>query len=81
MSDKKEFNHDELVVQNLLKDEHGRNYAWNKLQSLGVFENMFDNEPLVSAYNSGKRQAGLELMNDFKQYSMDNFLKMLKENM
>ena len=60
MSDnKKEINHDSLVIQNLMRTDHGRNYMWNKLQEYGVFANIFNNDPVNHAYASGLRAAGL----------------------
>lgn len=73
-------NPEELAVQNLMKNEGMRNYMWKQLQEAGVFENIFDNDPIKHAYNAGKRQNGLVLDSDLKQYAPDMYIKMIKEN-
>lgn len=73
-------NPEELAVQNLMKNEGMRNYMWKQLQEAGVFENIFDSDPIKHAYNAGKRQNGLVLDNDLRQYAPDDYIKMVKEN-
>jgi len=72
---------DELVVQQLMSTTDGREYMWNKLQECDVFENIFENDPIMSAYRSGKRAAGLLLEQDLKAYAPGSYIKMLQENM
>lgn len=81
MTDKKVVNTDELAVQNLMRTPDGRKYMYNKLQGYGVFDNIFDNDPIPHAYQSGKRAAGLELEQDLKEYALEYYLKMLTENL
>jgi len=73
-------NPEELAVQNLMKNEGMRNYMWKQLQEAGVFENIFDMDPIKHAYNAGKRQNGLRLDQDLKEYAPDMYIKMMKEN-
>lgn len=80
MSDKKKFNNDELVVQNIMKDEKGRDYMWKKLQDCGVFENIFDNDSIQHAYNAGKRKSGLLLQQDLMDYTPEYYAKMIQEH-
>lgn len=77
---KKKVNTDELIVQNLMKDENGRAYMWKHLQECSVFENIFDSDPIEHAYRAGKRQAGLQLVQDLKDYTPVNYTQMIKEN-
>lgn len=73
-------NPEELAVQNLMKNEGMRNYMWKLLQEAGVFESIFDKDPIQHAYNAGKRQNGLALDRDLRHYTPDMYLKMIKEN-
>lgn len=77
---KKKFDTEPLAVQNLMRTEGGREWMWKHLQECGVFENIFDENPVRQAYNAGKRQAGLQLEADLKEHDPDNYLKMMKEN-
>ena len=73
-------NPEELAVQNIMKNEGMREYRWKQLQDAGVFNNIFETDPIKHAYNAGKRQAGLQIETDLKQYAPDLYLKMIKEN-
>lgn len=73
-------NPEELAVQNLMKNEGMRNYMWKQLQEAGVFENIFHSDPIQHAYNAGKRQNGLVLDEDLKQYAPAMYIKMIEEN-
>jgi len=77
---KKKHDPEELVVQNMMKDEYGRRYIWKHLQNMGVFENMFDSDPIQHAYNAGVRSAGLQLDQDLRDYAPGAYVKMIQEN-
>lgn len=74
-------NPDALVISNLMRSEDNRAYIWKHLQSCGVFVNIFDNDTIKHAYNSGMRAAGLKLDADIREYEPDYYIKMMKENM
>ena len=73
-------NPEALAVQNIMKNEGMRNYMWKHLQEAGVFESIFDADSIKHAYNAGKRQHGLVLDDDLRQYAPDDYIKMIKEN-
>lgn len=74
-------NPEELVVYNLMRTEDGRAWVWKHLQNNGVFESMFDHDPIKHSFNAGKRSSGLDLECDLKEFAPDYYLKMLQENM
>lgn len=73
-------NPEELAVQNIMKNEDMRNYMFKHLQEGGVFENIFDSDPIQHAHNAGKRQLGLVLDSDLRLYAPGDYVKMIKEN-
>ncbi len=78
---KKRHDLESLTVQNFMKSESGREFMWKHLQLCGVFENMFDSDPITHAYNAGKRQAGLQLDDDLKEFAPGDYIKMIKESL
>ena len=81
-SKKKEskVNHDALAVRNIMINENGRAYMWKHLQSCGIFESIFNPDPIQHAYNAGVREAGLRIKRDLELYESDYYIKMIKEN-
>jgi len=77
---KKEFDLEPLTVQDIMKTEGGRSFMWKHLQECGVFENIFNKDPILHAYSAGKRESGLNIERDLKEHAPDNYLKMIKEN-
>jgi len=83
MSDDKKkpnANPDAIAILNMMRTFDGRMYIWNHLQSIGVFENIFDINPIQTAYNSGMREAGLRLERDIKEHEPVYYIKMIEEN-
>lgn len=78
--DKKPSNKVELAVFNMMKNEDCREFIWSHLQSCGVFESIFDDNPVKHGYNSGSRDAGLMLARSLKEYAPGYYLKMIEEN-
>lgn len=77
---KKQHNPDELVIQNVMRTEQGRDYIWKLLQLADVFENIFEPDPLQHAYRAGARKIGVLIAEELKQYAPDYYIKMIKEN-
>jgi len=77
---KKVRNTEDLAIQNIMKSESGRDFMWKQLQLCRVFENIFDMDPIKSAYNGGLRQAGLQLEYDLKSAAPGDYMKMIQEN-
>ncbi len=81
MNDKKKFDTDELVVQNIMKYEDGRGFIYKHLLMCNVFDSTFNNDSIQHAYQAGKRKAGLQIVDDLKQYAPEYYVKMIQENM
>lgn len=75
-------NHDpsKLVIENIMRTQDGRDFMYNYLQSCTVFESIFDKDPVQTGYNSGMRDAGLQLERQLKEAAPAYYLKMIEEN-
>ena len=69
-----------LAIENIMRTEGGRNFIWGQLQSCCVFESMFNTDPVQLGYNSGMRDAGVQLDRKVKEATPEYYLKMIKEN-
>lgn len=79
--DKKKNNDpDVLASVNIMKNEEGRGFIYRHLQSCGVFESIFNIDPLQHSYNSGMRDGGLTLNRKVKESAPENYIKMITEN-
>jgi len=77
---KKEHTSEGLAVYNMMRSPDGRTFAWDWLQSCGVFENIFNKDAIEHAYNAGKRAAGLDMDRKIRDNQPVYYLKMLEEN-
>jgi len=75
------MSNESIAVGNIMKNEDGRAFMWAYLQSCGVFENMFDKDPIQHSYKAGLRAAGLILENKLKTYDPHYYVVMIKENL
>lgn len=82
MSDDEKRAHtiEELVVQNIMKTEGGRDFMMKHLRRCGVFESIFNEDPIRHAKNAGLREAGLMLERDLKELAPAYYIKMIEEN-
>lgn len=71
---------EDLVIESIMRTEHGRKWMWRQLQSRGVFENMFDRDPIKMAYNAGRRDSGVSLNREVKEAAPGYYVKMIEEN-
>lgn len=71
---------DILAVANIMRTEEGRGFIFRQLQSDGVFESIFDIDPIKHAHRSGKRDSGLRLDRVVRESDPDNYIKMIQEN-
>lgn len=78
--DKTKYNSGQLAIQNIMQTEGGRDFIWSQLQSCSVFESIFNIDPIQAGYNSGMRDAGLQLERVIKEAAPEYYLKMIKEN-
>lgn len=77
---KRKHTSDELVIETIMRTEHGRKWMWQQLQSRGVFETIFDRDPIKMAYSAGRRDSGVELDRSVKEASPGYYVKMIEEN-
>lgn len=69
-----------LTIRQVMKTENGRSFMWRCLQNCCVFENIFNADPVLHAYNAGAREHGLWLERELKEAAPDDYVKMLKEH-
>ena len=70
-----------LGIQNIMKNEDGRNFMYNQLQYCGVYGNIFSNDTNQHSFNAGKREAGLQLERELKEAAPGEYLKMIGEHL
>lgn len=66
-------------VKYLMGTRAGRHLAWNLLGQFGVFHEGFSDNPLVLARSSGRRSAGLQLLQLIDTYTPEQYGKMTAE--
>ena len=69
-----------LTIRQVMKTENGRSFMWRCLQNCCVFENIFNADPVLHAYNAGAREHGTWLERELKEAAPDDYIKMLKEH-
>ena len=67
------------TVASIMSGAPGRAYFHEQLSIASVFATTFDRDPIVMAFNEGRRNQGLLLLNDIMQYNPDNFILMMRE--
>jgi hypothetical protein len=77
---KKKVSSEQLVIQNIMRTQDGRDYMWKKLQDSSVFETMFNSDPILTAYNEGLRDSGVQLNRELKEAAPGDYVKMIQEN-
>lgn len=71
---------DELKdIADMMKRRSGRRLMWRLLQDAQVFHSTFSVDPLVMAFNEGKRAQGLMLLADIQAVDPDGYILMAKE--
>ena len=68
------------TIQQIMSTENGRLFIYRCLQYCGTYGSIFSNDSMKHAYNSGLRDAGIWIENEVKEATIDNYLKMIKEN-
>jgi hypothetical protein len=69
---------DEQDTKKLLKSKEGQRFIWRYLSAAGIFRPSFSNDPLVMAYNEGKRNLGLILLAEVMALDPDAYIRMTK---
>lgn len=66
-------------VQYAMGSRSGRVLIWHLLEQYGVFQEGFSDNPLVLARASGRRSAGLQLMQLIDTFTPEKYAKMTDE--
>lgn len=66
-------------VQYAMGSRSGRVLVWHLLEQYGVFQEGFSDNPLVLARASGRRSAGLQLMQLIDAFAPEKYAKMTDE--
>ena len=77
---KKRHDPEVMAIHNIMSNIDGRCFIWGQLQSCGVFETIFDIDPLKHSYNAGLREAGLRLKRVVEELEPGYYIKMIEEN-
>lgn len=80
MTDNNKLAPEEAGLDNAMRNVDGRAFIWHLLQTSGVFESMFDNDPISHAFNAGEREMGLKLKSMVLDVAPEYFVIMIKEN-
>lgn len=64
----------------IMADARGRRVIWQLLIEAGIYRSSFAADPAVTAFNEGKRDAGLRLLAKLTSITPDEYLQMQKEN-
>lgn len=70
---------DQAALKALMATKHGREYARDLLDRMGVDSDGFGEAANTTAYVLGRRSAGLMLVNDLKHYCRDEYIQMIAE--
>lgn len=70
---------DREVIQGLMSVANGRQWINDRLAEAQVFADPFSPDPLIHAYNAGKRASGMKLFNDIMLFCPNQFQLMIRE--
>ena len=68
------------ALRRLISDAEGRMWVWDFLILTGYSSSSFSTEPLIMAFNEGKRSLGLQLIGEINRISPELYVKMALEN-
>lgn len=71
---------DEEHIVWLMSSTKGRRFLWRLLARAGVFHSSFNTNAMTMAFNEGRRNQGLELLNRINTFAPDQYMTMVKEN-
>lgn len=63
----------------MMGNRQGRGLVWHLLSQYGVFHEGFSENPQVLARASGRRSAGLQLLQLIDEYAPDKYARMVEE--
>ncbi len=65
---------------NLLSDEAGRMWMWDLISRCGAFHLSFSTDPLIMAFNEGRREIGNHLISEINSIGPELYVRMAIEN-
>ncbi len=71
---------DRTVIIALMSAPNGRRWVWNRLAEAQIFVESESLDPAVLAYEKGRRNAGLRLLNDVTKFTPQDYIRMTEEN-
>ena len=81
MSSKDDARSVEVVeIAAIMRTEGGRNVVRRWLVGTGYFGSTFDEDPIKHAFNAGRRQTGINLVEELKEAAPGEFKLMLREH-
>lgn len=66
-------------AQYMMGSRSGRALMWYLLEQYGIFQDGFNSDALVMARSSGRRSAGLQLMQIIDTFTPEKYAKMVEE--
>lgn len=66
-------------AQYMMGNRSGRALMWYLLEQYGIFQDGFSSDALVMARSSGRRSAGLQLMQIIDTFTPEKYAKMVEE--
>lgn len=68
-----------LDLQWVMSDKRGRRHVWRQLELAGVYRLSYTGEAQGTAFNEGRRNDGLRLLDEITRHCPDEYLLMLQE--
>jgi len=68
------------ALRRLMSDAEGRMWMWDFLILTGYSSSSFSSDPLIMAFNEGKRNLGLQLIGEINRISPEFYMRMAIEN-
>ncbi len=68
------------ALRRLMSDADGRMWMWDLMSRCGVFRLSFSTDPLVMAFNEGRRDIGNHLIGDIDRVGPELYIRMAVEN-
>lgn len=68
------------TIVNLMSTASGRHWVHSLLETAGIFHSIFSSDPLTMAFNEGRRNQGLQLLNDIMRWCPDDYVQMMRES-
>ena len=66
-------------LKGILNSKPGRRFMWRLLERAGVYRTSFNNSGSITAFNEGRRDIGLFLLNEIHEVAPELYLVMLKD--